>query len=106
MLPAAYALRLPVLTLPLMQVCSRLDGTKYAVKRSVRELHSPAERRAAAAEAQALAAVGAHPCVVREYYIRKQNIGHSLPLWLASALALIAQAARFRLHAGLVRQAS
>ena len=72
---------------------------KYAVKRSVRELHSPAERRAAAAEAQALAAAGAHPCVVRYFaawweeqrlHIQLELCGNSLGGRSASGQPLLA----------------
>jgi len=47
------------------EVVGRLDGVRYAVKRSARELRSAPERRAAQAEAQALAAAGGHPWLVR-----------------------------------------
>jgi wee1-like protein kinase len=47
------------------EVVSRLDGCHYAVKRSSRELHTPAQQRAALTEVQALAAAGHHPWLVR-----------------------------------------
>ena len=47
------------------EVLSRLDGCRYAVKVSSKELHTPARQRAALTEVQALAAAGPHPWLVR-----------------------------------------
>ncbi len=49
------------------EVRGRLDGCRYAVKRSARELHTAAQQRAALTEVQALAAAGPHPHLVRYF---------------------------------------
>jgi wee1-like protein kinase len=46
---------------------SRLDGARYAIKRSAKPLHTAAARRIALREVHALAAAGSHPNLVRYF---------------------------------------
>ncbi|KAM7521501.1 hypothetical protein LguiA_011403 [Lonicera macranthoides] len=77
------------------KVLKRIDGCKYAVKKSTKQLHQDTERRKALMEVQALAALGSHENIVGYYtswfeneqlYIQMELCDQSLSIHRSSKL--------------------